>query len=544
MRVQLDDIDNNDLIWYDYHFAVCREPTIAMSPLSQESLVQPGATVFYTHTVYNYTMDADTFSLTVSGNSWPITLWSGGVQISDTGTLLDQEAFIFTARIEVPAGASAGDTDEFTIQAQSTASPLSRTVSLRTSVVAHQWVQAFSDEWAPNATGDREQYLDIVGTGTVTNAQMTDDSDWQNGPPAVAAYPQRGIVAAWVSSYHSNGSATYYNVEYAAFDTDGDILIPITQVSDNISATLYTREYHPTLAVDPVNGNVLVTWYRDVETNNVYYAVRSKGGSEIAPPTALTTNTLYSVEDELPSVAAFGSGGFAVTWQHHDSAGSRFDIHYAVISSTGNIITGPIKLTDVPGEYAYRPRANRLSDGNVIITWRGNHGFTNQVCYAVLDSAGNVVQPLTRLTDVPDSTYESDAVDLQNGNTIVAWRQYIDSPPANYQIAFTVLDDVYTATVPITTPTILTNTLSNYNYHVSLARDGDDNAVLTWIEGSEWRLHYALVDNTGAVLTWPMVWRTARGDELEISWSGGGSGSFPTIQLSQSIYLPVVLRNG
>jgi hypothetical protein len=543
VRVQLDDADNDDLIWYDYHFAVCREPTVSISPLSQESLTQPGATVFYTHTVYNYTMDSDTFSLTVSGNSWPVTLWSGGVPVSDTGPLLDQETFTVTARVEVPAGASAGDTDEFTIQAQSTASPLSRTVSLRTSVIAQRWVQAYSDEWAPDATSDREQYLDIAGTGTVTHAQMTDDDDWQNGPPAVAAYPQRGIVAAWVSSYHNNGSATYYNVEYAAFDTDGQVLIPITQVSDNVSATQYTRERHPTLAVDPVDGSVLVTWHRDVETDNVYYAVRSVGGNEIAPPTALTTNTTTSREDELPSAAAFGSGGFAVTWQHYGSGESGTKINYAVISSTGEIITGPIRLTDVPGEFAYRPRANRLPDGNVIITWRGNHGFTNEVCYAVLDNAGNVVQPLTRLTDVPNSTYEPDAVGLQNGNTIVAWRQEVADPPNSYQIAFTVLDDVYvTTTLPITTPTILTNTLSDDNYYVSLARDGDDNAVFTWIEDGEWRLHYALVDNTGAVLTWPMVWRTARGAELEVSWSGGGNGSFPTSRPLLAVYLPTVLR--
>ena len=545
VRVQLDDTDNDDLVWYDYHFAVCRNPTIAISPLSQESLTQPGATVFYTQTVSNYTMDSDTFDLTVSGNSWPVTLWSGGVPISDTGPLLDQETFTVTARIEVPGSASAGDADAFTIQARSAASPtLSRTTSLRTSVIAQQWVRAFSDEWAPDATGDREQYLDIAGVGHVVNAQMTNDSDWQNGPPAVAAYPQRGIVAAWVSSYRYNGNATYYNVEYAAFDTSGNTLIPITEVSDNVSATLYTREYHPTLAVDPVDGNVLVAWYRNAETYNIYYAVRDMGGNEIASPTALTTNITDTVEDEYPSVAAFGSGGFAVTWQHYDSGVSGLEIHYAVISSTGEIITGPLKLTDVPGEYAYRPRANRLSDGNVIIAWRGSHGFSNEVCYAVLDSAGHVVQPLTRLTDVPQSSYYPDAVGLQNGNTIIAWRQYVMDPPNSYQIAFTVLEDVYTATVPITTPTILTNTLSNDNYHVSLARDGDDNAVFTWIEGGNWRLHYALVDNTGAVLTWPMVWRTARGDEFEISWSGGGNGSLPTLHLTESIYLPIVLRNG
>jgi hypothetical protein len=543
VRVQLDDTDNDDLVWYDYHFAVCREPAVGISPLSQESLTQPGATVFYTQTVSNYTMGSDTFDLTTSGNSWTVTLWSGGVQVSDTGTLADQEIFTVTAQIEAPASASAGDTDEFTIQAQSTTSPaISDTTSLRTSVIAYQWVQAFSDEWSPNETNDRDQYLDIVGMGNIAAAQMTDDSLWQDGPPAVAAYPQYGIVAAWVGPYHNNGSTTYYDVEYAAFDLDGDPVIPVTQVSDNVSATVYTREYNPVLAVDPVDGTVLAAWYRYAGAYNVYYAVRSVGGSGIISPTALTTNTTSSFEDSYASAAAFGSGGFVVAWQHYDSVKNGQDIHYTVISSTGEVITGPIQLTDNTGENDYPPRANRLADGNVMLTWRGNHGSGHEIYYAVVNSAGNVVHPVTRLTDVSNSAYEPDAVGLQNGNTIVAWRQRGNYPTDGYQIAYAVLDSAYTATIPITMPTIITNTLSNDNYYVSLARDSDDNAVLTWSDDGKWRIYYALVDNTGTVRTWPMILRTARGGELDVNEFGRGNGSFPAVQLSR-IYLPIVLRN-
>lgn len=543
VRVQLDDTDNDDQIWYDYHFAVCREPAVGISPWSQESLTQPGTTVFYTQTVSNYTMGSDTFDLTTSGNSWTVTLWSGGVQVSDTGTLADQEIFTVTAQIEVPASASAGDTDEFSIQAQSTTSPaISDTTSLRTSVIAHQWVQAFSDRWSPDATNDRDQYLDIVGTSNIAAAQMTDDSLWQNGPPAVAAYPQYGIVAAWAGPSRYDGSATYYNIEYAAFDLDGDPVIPVTQVSDNISATVYTREYDPALAVDPVDSTVLVAWYRTADAVNVYYAVRSKNGSEIALPTALTANTTSSFEDRYASAAAFGSGGFVVAWQRYDIAEGGRDIHYTVISSAGEVITGPLQLTDNTWEDDYQPHANRLADGNVMLTWRGNHGSGYDIYYAVLNSAGNVVHPVTRLTDFTNSAYEPDAVGLQNGNIIVAWQQYGYYPTDGYQIAYAMLDSAYTATIPITTPTIITNTLSNDNDYISLARDGDDNAVLTWSDNDKWRIYYALVDNTGTVRTWPMVLRTARGGELDVNEFGGGNGSLTTLQPSR-IYLPIVLRN-
>jgi hypothetical protein len=43
-----------------------------------------------------------------------------------------------------------------------------------------------------------------------------------------------------------------------------------------------------------------------------------------------------------------------------------------------------------------------------------------------------------------------------------------------------------------------------------------------------------VVDNTGAVRTAPLVFRTARGSKLDISWWGAASGSLPPAR----IYLP------
>jgi hypothetical protein len=46
-----------------------------------------------------------------------------------------------------------------------------------------------------------------------------------------------------------------------------------------------------------------------------------------------------------------------------------------------------------------------------------------------------------------------------------------------------------------------------------------------------------VVDNTGVVRTGPLVFRTACGSQLDISWWGAASGSLP----SARIYLPLVV---
>ena len=542
VRVQLRD-DWAYETYYDYRFVVCQEPAVALNPLSQQSLAQLGTTVVYTQTVTNYAMATDSFDLSATGNSWPTTFWDGPTQINNTGPLADLETFTFTVKVEAPAGASVGDSDTATIRAGSVAAPaVSDSASLRTIVLAYGWVQSFSDHWAPDNSTDREQYLDIVRSSGIVAAQVTDDQYWPSTAPAVAAYPREAIVAAWTGPYGWNGTDNYYNIEYAALDTDGHTVISVTQVSDNISATIYTFDGYPAPAVAPTDGNVLIAWCRYEEVSdslyNIYYAVRSPAGAEVLSPTALTTNTTSTVQDQYPSAASFGDGRFAVAWQHYDDGVN--DIYYAVFSSDGGLIAGPVNLTHNVLEDDYQPRANRLTDGNVLLTWGGYHGFGSEIYYAVLGSTGDVVHPATRLTDVPDGAYDPDAVGLRNGKAIVAWQQYGYYPDSGSQMAYAVLDDVYyTPTVPITTPTVITNTLSNDNLCVSLVRDGDDNAVLTWRDSNVARIYYALVDNAGAVRTWPLVFRTARGTELDISCWGAASGGLPLAR----IYLPLVVRN-
>jgi uncharacterized repeat protein (TIGR01451 family) len=86
------------------------------------------------------------------------------------------------------------------------------------------------------------------------------------------------------------------------------------------------------------------------------------------------------------------------------------------------------------------------------------------------------------------------------------------------------LDSTYNI---LTGPTQLTYTSASDNMYVSLARDGDDNAVLTWCANIHQHIYYALVGNDGAVRTWPTILRTTHGSQIDVNEQGAGNGSFP-----------------
>ncbi len=239
VHVQLNDQDNNDLIYYDYQFIVCREPGFAIDPSYQERLIPSGATTVYTQTVTNYMMAEDSFDLSVEGNLWNTTFWDGDTQIDSTGLLLDLETFIFTVKVEPPADVEVGDSDAATIYARSVTSPtIFDTASLSTAILTSPWVQSYMDYEISNYFYDPEEYLDIVRPGGIIPVNVTDDDAYQNGPPAVAAYPRENIISAWTGAGNYNDYGYYYyNIEYAAHDADGNQVIPVIQVSDNISAT-------------------------------------------------------------------------------------------------------------------------------------------------------------------------------------------------------------------------------------------------------------------------------------------------------------------
>jgi YVTN family beta-propeller protein len=106
-----------------YGFALCpqylADESVLFTQPSQSEFARAGETVTYTLQLLNLTGATDSFDLEVlPGNTWTTTLSS--VQV---GPIADGESVTVTVRVEAPASAQPGDSDNATIQATSVTSP-------------------------------------------------------------------------------------------------------------------------------------------------------------------------------------------------------------------------------------------------------------------------------------------------------------------------------------------------------------------------------------------------------------------------------------
>jgi hypothetical protein len=209
-----------------------------------------------------------------------------------------------------------------------------------------------------------------------------------------------------------------------------------------------------------------------------------------------------------------------MAWERevYKEAGWLEDIYYTVRDTSGNVIKGITKFTNgVAGEDYYEtPTVTALSGNRALLAYHAD----GDISYAVLNSAGNTVQPEM---SVGDWGYRPDAVQLSNGNIILAWGD----------IGFVVIDD--TTYDVIDGPNWLYNEASiTGDAYVSVTADEAGHGILTWMDQDynyRRNLYYALVDGSGAVLTDPMIFRTSQAapPRIESAYNGYGNTSYSLV---------------
>ncbi len=145
--------------------------------------------------------------------------------------------------------------------------------------------------------------------------------------------------------------------------------------------------------------------------------------------------------------------------------------------------------------------------------------FTTVSSYSIrFNSNGSIVTGITNITTGGDAN-QPDAVQLSTGEILVAWEELASTRQLNYAL----LDG--TTYAELFSPTELTNDATGSNRSVSVTRDAAGHGILTWYNGEEIDLYYALVDHDGSVLTPPMGFRNESqpGERLWISQSGAGN---------------------
>ena len=522
-------------------------------PLYQGRFTRAGATESFQVPIRNTgELGADTYDLYVS-SSWPVSLYAAdgvtpltdtdGDSAVDTGPVAQGSTVTITVKVQTPAGANVGDHNTVSLTVRSSRdTSKSKTVTLQTAVPA-PFAQVYRDE----ADGAMSLYLAQPGGQAVKKATP----DWYYGyNTAVAEAPNGNFIYAWTKWRCLNSDCSVYGreIEYALLDRYGNIVRPVSKLTDHTGATMNTYNYSPAVAVAP-NGRIGVLWTRELwnsstyQSNyNIYFAILDASGNRVYGPVNLTNNNAWGTWSDLnvpwlysPRIAATGDNRFVLAWGRSyygpptgscTSYCSVDDLFYTVRDTGGGEIRPVTKFTnDTPGwdQGYYGPTLAQLTGNRVVMAWNQTVNNQGAIAYAVLDSGGTVIKsPAT----INMGGWGVDAVQFSTGRVLLAWSVWTTTNP---QIAFAVLDTSYNV---VAGPTMLSNPAApTGNAYVSVTADAAGHAILTWMD-YDWsyrrNLYYALVDGNGNVLTPPMIFRTSQATSPYIftSYEGYGNTSY------------------
>jgi hypothetical protein len=475
------------------------------------------------------TLATDTYDLTIT-SGWPVTFYaSNGVTpltdtdvdgAIDTGPLPQGTSSAVIARFSTPGGAQIGDNTTAVMTVTSSLNlSKTRTIVLNVSVPA-----GFANVFQDNTDGSMS--FMTVGPRQTNLSKITTDN-YVGYFPAVVSLSNGNYLYAWSKRY-SNASNVWNDIEYVVLDHAGNIILPITKLTNNSSTTIYTVDYLPSFAVAP-NGTVGAVWYRYLEnpsTNevnyNIYFAIFSSSGNLLTGPASITTNAVWGINSEVPrfynpTIAASDDNRFILGWEYRrpgPMGGNVNDVWYAVRSSTGTSVFPPTALT-IYG-WSWQPILNSLTGGKVIMTWGEDVGGPY---YAVINSNGVISIPKTSLQGSGNVYYTPDAVQLPNGKVALAWNSR-EPYTLSSGIEFAILDSSYNLLGDST----FAPTSEVMNECASVTTDASSRVIMTWT-GPNNRLLYALGNDTGTFVTEPMIYKTS-GDSIDISCNGQGNAPY------------------
>lgn len=370
--------------------------------------------------------------------------------------------------------------------------------------------------------------------------------------------PSRNYLYLW----EKNGSTpdfSYTNFEYATLTPDAQLRRFRVKLTDNATAGLASgsiRDNIPAIATLS-DGKTGVAWIRTlshfegntlVNNYNVYLLFTYPEKDFEFPNINLTGNTRFGRDHSLnipiyttPRIAATTDNRFVVAWTEEvvGSKGTVSDVYYQMFSRTGKkLLSSPKKLTNsIPDQLGFGdPVLVPLAGGNVLV---GAFGYdvpsqSYQFIYSLVDAQGNQIANSIRTINGVGGRAPT-GMQLESGKILIGWTNTDDE-----NLSYILIDPV---SLKATSPAPLANPTRRPADSLSITRDANGGAVLTWMD-REWynMLYYSLFDAEGVMVTPPMVFHSGPTNSTIIVANDTGQGAAPYDGDRQNIYLPVISR--
>ena len=502
---------------------------ISLLPVKQSSF---GSTFerTYSVTLSNFgDFGADTYNLQLD-STWQATLFhsdgisaltdTNGDGLVDTGLIPEKSSKVVLIRITPPSGVGSGDSSDTTITATSSVDPSQVKTSLISLVIPAPFAQSVSS-W------DK-------GGGVYLAHPVTQIESFGYGSSNVSGIVETAsgyLGRADLGWKYDAVSDSYYNALRANIHNGYGRILSASYLSEFTPSVNYVGEVDPALAAAP-NGNIGIVWYR---------------------------------------------------WERAQDGSQLFNVLFAIIDESGNIVFGPQNITgnstwgywgDENFKQFTRPQVAVTEDGNFAIAFQQSTKelgtYYTDVFFGVRDSAGNVVSELTNITrdpaEINTNFSEPVLIDLSGNRFLLVWYSYngitaqvfnsagevlkpkftivgffnlgdaiqlsdgkIILVGTNWsedseQVYYTILAD--TTFEPSTPRTLLNNPNSQNNSNISVTKGEDDQAILTWLDNVAGTFYYALVDSQGLVLTEPFAFLENLGLGVDVSSTGYGNTTY------------------
>jgi len=225
--------------------------------------------------------------------------------------------------------------------------------------------------------------MDDAGSATFGPENLTNNSVWgqwstENNPVYssihITATPDSRFTIAWDKDT-TNGMGTFYEeVEYAIRSNTGASVQSSTQIS--------ASGYFSNLA--PLTGNHNLLTYST--GGEIYYVVLNSSGSIVKSATNLVGDGT-SIWDSQSDAALLSDGKILVAW----TGGS--DMRFAVLDTSYNRIVSPVTLTNMAtsGSDDYVSVAPTVN-GQAVLTWMTwSMSNRDHLYYALVNSSGTVI---------------------------------------------------------------------------------------------------------------------------------------------------------
>ncbi|MFL5928045.1 MAG: hypothetical protein ACJ77E_14045, partial [Gaiellaceae bacterium] len=326
---------------------IAQQYAVSASPASQTGAAHAGTSVDYTVGVTNLGYTPDSYSLSSSGGTFPVSFLNSSctTPITTTPTVAPGDTTNVCVRVTVPTAAADGADDTSTIKATSVgSSSVTASVTVKTVAVTKDTLLVDEDGNAPDV---RSYYA------TALQANGIDFSTWDlNANPTLPI----GFLNAYTNVYWFTGNSypapiTAYETELKSFlDGGGNLFMSGQDILDQAAGTTsFVHDYlhidwdgterqndHATSAVHGVTGNAVTNGIGAIALD--HSVLNAAFEDQITPIDGATP--AFTDGTTAPDALTF-SGGYKIVFlafplEAYGSAGDKADLVNRVQTSFGS----------------------------------------------------------------------------------------------------------------------------------------------------------------------------------------------------------------